>query len=309
MRIPDALVGTTVGPLVQEIDARWLMAYAAALGDVHAEYLDTTRPGGRDRPSALSRLLRVAARARLRASALPEGIAVRSVHATHRPPPPPAGARRRSAEHDRHRDRVGAARARGLRRHPPRDGRRRRPPGQHHRLRLPLPRRGVRAAALPPRVAERADSRAMSEPVRSRTAQRDGSPPRRDWSVEVPDPRRASPTPTPSARASGTPSTPTARWPGPPACPTSSCTAPPRWPWRCRQRCGSSRAAPPRRCRPGRLPLRRMVPLPSRITVRGRGLAGEGRLAFQVLGVRRPPRPRARTARHGGPRRREELAP
>ena len=46
MRIPESLVGTTVGPLVQEIDARWLMAYAAALGDVHADYLDTTRPEG-----------------------------------------------------------------------------------------------------------------------------------------------------------------------------------------------------------------------------------------------------------------------
>ena len=27
MRLPEGLVGTTVGPLVQEIDARWLMAF------------------------------------------------------------------------------------------------------------------------------------------------------------------------------------------------------------------------------------------------------------------------------------------
>lgn len=46
MRIPAGIVGTTVGLDVQEIDARWLMAYAAALGETAPEYFDTTRPAG-----------------------------------------------------------------------------------------------------------------------------------------------------------------------------------------------------------------------------------------------------------------------
>jgi hypothetical protein len=83
MRIPEALVGTTVGPLVQEIDARWLMAYAAALGDVHAEYLDTTRPEGVIGHPVFPVCYEWPLAVELRASALPESIAVRSVHATH----------------------------------------------------------------------------------------------------------------------------------------------------------------------------------------------------------------------------------
>jgi acyl dehydratase len=93
MRIPAGIVGTTVGPDVQEIDARWLMAYAAALGETAPEYFDTTRPAGilahplfpvcYEWPLALE----------LRATALSAEIAVRSVHATHdlrlhRPPRP-----------------------------------------------------------------------------------------------------------------------------------------------------------------------------------------------------------------------------
>jgi acyl dehydratase len=35
-----------VGPLTQEIDARWLMAYAAGLGETEPAYLDTLRAGG-----------------------------------------------------------------------------------------------------------------------------------------------------------------------------------------------------------------------------------------------------------------------
>jgi acyl dehydratase len=44
--IAAASVGTLAGPLVQTIDARWLMAYAAALGEVDPRYFDTTRPDG-----------------------------------------------------------------------------------------------------------------------------------------------------------------------------------------------------------------------------------------------------------------------
>jgi acyl dehydratase len=83
-RIPASVVGVTVGPREQEIDARWLMAYAAGLGEEAAEYFDTTREGGvlahplfpvcYEWPLALE----------VRAKAVPGEIAARGVHATHR---------------------------------------------------------------------------------------------------------------------------------------------------------------------------------------------------------------------------------
>ena len=84
LRIPASAVGITVGPRDHEIDARWLMAYAAALGETGPEYFDTTRPDGLlahplfpvcyEWPLALD----------VRAKALPDDVAVRGVHATHR---------------------------------------------------------------------------------------------------------------------------------------------------------------------------------------------------------------------------------
>jgi acyl dehydratase len=83
MKISSDIVGASAGPRVQEIDARWLMAYAAALGDTLPEYLDTARPGGilahplfpvcYEWPLALD----------IRARVLTEEIHVRGVHATH----------------------------------------------------------------------------------------------------------------------------------------------------------------------------------------------------------------------------------
>jgi acyl dehydratase len=84
LRIPTSAVGVTVGPREHAVDARWLMAYAAALGDHAPEYFDTTRPDGilahplfpvcYEWPLALD----------VRAKALPDEVAVRGVHATHR---------------------------------------------------------------------------------------------------------------------------------------------------------------------------------------------------------------------------------
>jgi len=82
MELPAGLVGTTTGPSVQSIDARWLMAYAAALGETDGAYFDTRRPAGLSAhplfPVCYEWPLAVAMRA-----ALPEEIAIRSVHATH----------------------------------------------------------------------------------------------------------------------------------------------------------------------------------------------------------------------------------
>lgn len=46
MPVPAALVDLTVDPIVHDVDERWTMAYAAALGDTSACYFDTARPGG-----------------------------------------------------------------------------------------------------------------------------------------------------------------------------------------------------------------------------------------------------------------------
>ena len=46
MKISDAILGKSTSQGRHEIDARWLMAYAAALGETAAEYFDTTRPDG-----------------------------------------------------------------------------------------------------------------------------------------------------------------------------------------------------------------------------------------------------------------------
>jgi acyl dehydratase len=44
--ISSDVVGTEVGPVAQTIDARWLMAYAAALGETDPRYYDTGATGG-----------------------------------------------------------------------------------------------------------------------------------------------------------------------------------------------------------------------------------------------------------------------
>ena len=46
MKLSSAIVGTEAGPIEQVIDARWLMAYSAALGETDPRYFDTTVPAG-----------------------------------------------------------------------------------------------------------------------------------------------------------------------------------------------------------------------------------------------------------------------
>jgi acyl dehydratase len=78
-----AIVGATAGPRVHAIDARWAMAYAAALGETSSSYFDTAGGDGivthplfpvcYEWPLALA----------LRAKTLRRAVAARSVHATH----------------------------------------------------------------------------------------------------------------------------------------------------------------------------------------------------------------------------------
>jgi acyl dehydratase len=44
--IDAGIVGLTIGPVASSIDARWLMAYAAAVGETDPRYYDTSAPTG-----------------------------------------------------------------------------------------------------------------------------------------------------------------------------------------------------------------------------------------------------------------------
>jgi acyl dehydratase len=82
MRLDARLVGTTAGPLAHDVDARWLMAYAAALGETHPAYLDTAAPGGIVAHPLFPVCYEWPLLGALRA-AMPADAAARGVHATH----------------------------------------------------------------------------------------------------------------------------------------------------------------------------------------------------------------------------------
>jgi acyl dehydratase len=81
VKLAARIVGTTVGPLAQVIDARWLMAYAAALGETDPRYFDTRGalvahplfPVCYEWPAAVA----------ARDCAIPPEVYARVVHATH----------------------------------------------------------------------------------------------------------------------------------------------------------------------------------------------------------------------------------
>lgn len=89
--IDAAIVGLTVGPLACTVDARWLMAYAAALGETDARYYDTTAPGGPAAHPLFPVCYEWPAATALRAKAIDDRLALLGVHAqhtlvVHRPP-------------------------------------------------------------------------------------------------------------------------------------------------------------------------------------------------------------------------------
>ena len=83
MTLSASLVGGTAGPYVHDIDARWLMAYAAALEETAPEYFDTMRPEGLVAHPLFPVCYEWPAAVELRAKLTSESIAARSVHATH----------------------------------------------------------------------------------------------------------------------------------------------------------------------------------------------------------------------------------
>jgi acyl dehydratase len=77
------VVGAAAGPIAHEIDARWLMAYAAALGETDARYYDTLASGGPAAHPMFPVCYEWPILLALRARATPDELAIRSVHATH----------------------------------------------------------------------------------------------------------------------------------------------------------------------------------------------------------------------------------
>jgi acyl dehydratase len=86
MPLESSILGSTGAPMVSEIDSRWTMAYAAALGDAMPCYMDTNRAviAHPMFPVCFEWPVQVAMRAQFeKSSTLTRDEAMRAVHATH----------------------------------------------------------------------------------------------------------------------------------------------------------------------------------------------------------------------------------
>ena len=82
--IDAGIVGLTIGPRVSTIDARWLMAYAAAVGETDSRYYDTTARGGPAAHPLFPVCYEWPVALALRAKAIDDVLAPLGVHALHR---------------------------------------------------------------------------------------------------------------------------------------------------------------------------------------------------------------------------------
>ena len=82
--LPVTIVGAEAGPLPHAIDARWLMAYAAGLGEHDARYFDTTAPAGVAAHPLFAVCYEWPLALAVRASTMAPEIWPLGVHATHR---------------------------------------------------------------------------------------------------------------------------------------------------------------------------------------------------------------------------------
>ena len=87
MPVPSIRVGKTGAPVESQVDARWLMAYAAGLGDDKPCYLDTTAPEGIVAhplfPVCFEWPIFLSTNGLPQAGAIPAEERIRGVHATH----------------------------------------------------------------------------------------------------------------------------------------------------------------------------------------------------------------------------------
>jgi len=83
LRLPSTVLGSVVGPHEQAIDARWLMAYSAALGETGQRYFETGGPSGPAAHPLFAVCYEWPLAMALRERVIGEAIAPFSVHATH----------------------------------------------------------------------------------------------------------------------------------------------------------------------------------------------------------------------------------
>lgn len=83
MKLPSSAVGTEVGPVAQTVDARWLMAYAAGLGEQDARYYDTRQAAGPMAHPVFSVCYEWPLARRIRERIVSADLELRSVHAQH----------------------------------------------------------------------------------------------------------------------------------------------------------------------------------------------------------------------------------
>jgi acyl dehydratase len=82
--IDASIVGAEIPPMTQRVDARWLMAYAAGLGETDPRYYDTLAPAGPVAHPLFPVCYEWPALLALRERTVAAALAPRSVHATHR---------------------------------------------------------------------------------------------------------------------------------------------------------------------------------------------------------------------------------
>jgi len=78
-----SMVGASVGPIAHEIDARWLMAYAASLGETDPRYFDTLSSEGPLAHPVFAVCYEWPAAVALRDKTIAADLQPQSVHATH----------------------------------------------------------------------------------------------------------------------------------------------------------------------------------------------------------------------------------
>jgi acyl dehydratase len=82
-RLSPDIVGVEIGPLAQRVDARWLMAYAAGLGERDPRYFEPRGAGGPMAHPMFPVCYEWPAALAIRAKTIADDLAPLSVHATH----------------------------------------------------------------------------------------------------------------------------------------------------------------------------------------------------------------------------------
>jgi acyl dehydratase len=83
LRLPPSTLGAVAEPREHAVDARWLMAYAAALGETDPRYFDTLSPAGPSAHPLFAVCYEWPVAVDLRERVIGAAIAPLSVHATH----------------------------------------------------------------------------------------------------------------------------------------------------------------------------------------------------------------------------------